>query len=114
MDDRQVEPTLARPHVTYVTRPFLVWQLCAEIPVLQIGCDVEDVVAISGHLVFLRSFDTDAILTHQPTGATMANVQAQLLQFLGHPWAAITAQAEARLFLDMRQNDHVGALPLTG
>ena len=40
----------------------------------------------------------------------MTNVQADLFQLLGHAWSAITAQAETRLFFDMRQRDHIRAL----
>lgn len=44
----------------------------------------------------------------------MADVYAQLFQFLGHPWTAVAAQAETGLFLDVCQNHHVGPLPLAG
>jgi len=52
-----------------------------------------------------------------PTNAAyspMPNLQANFLQLLSHPGAAIAAQAEARLLLDMRQNNHVRALPPAG
>ena len=44
----------------------------------------------------------------------MTNVQAKLLQFFGHAWTAIAAQAETGLFLDMGQDNHVSPLPLAG
>jgi hypothetical protein len=44
----------------------------------------------------------------------MANVPTRLLEFFGHSWTSISAQAEPGLFLDMGQHDHVGPLPLTG
>jgi hypothetical protein len=42
------------------------------------------------------------------------HIDPNFLQFLGHPRAALAAQAEPRLFLDMGQNDHVCVLPATG
>ena len=44
----------------------------------------------------------------------MADIDAELLQFLGHSWPAVAAQAQTGLFLDMRQNNHVRALPAAG
>lgn len=44
----------------------------------------------------------------------MPHIDADFLQLFGHPWAAIAAQAQARLFLDMRQNHHVHVLPAAG
>ena len=41
-------------------------------------------------------------------------VKAKPLQLFYHPWTAIAAQAETGLFLDMRQDHHVGSLPLAG
>jgi len=90
-----------------VTRPFWVWQLCVEVLVQQIGRDVEGVIALGGHLVFLCSFDADNILTHQTTDATMANVQTELFQFLCNSRPTLAAQAETWLFPDVRQNEQV-------
>src|SRR5690606_7319740 len=42
------------------------------------------------------------------------DIDTDLLQFLGHSWPALTAQAQARLFLEMRQNNHVRALSAAG
>ncbi len=44
----------------------------------------------------------------------MADFQTQLFQLLCHSGAAIAAQAEPGLLLDMRQNNHVGPLPAAG
>jgi hypothetical protein len=44
----------------------------------------------------------------------MPNLQANFLQLLSHSGATIVALAETRLLLDMRQNDHVRALPPAG
>jgi hypothetical protein len=46
--------------------------------------------------------------------APMPNLKANFLQLLSHPGATIAAQAETRLLLNMRQNDHVRALPPAG
>ena len=65
-------------------------------------------------LEFACSFNDDPVLAHQPTNPPMPHIDADLLQFFGHPGAAITAQAQARLFLDMAQNHHVCVLPAAG
>ena len=44
----------------------------------------------------------------------MAHINPNFLQFFGHSRPAIAAQAQARLFLDMGQNDHVCVLPAAG
>ena len=52
-----------------------------------------------------------------PTNAPdppVADINPNFLQFFGHPRAAIAAETEARLFLDMRQNHHIHALPAAG
>ena len=52
-----------------------------------------------------------------PTNAPdtpMPHIDTDFLQFFGHPRAAIAAKAQPRLFLDMRQNDHIRALSATG
>ena len=47
-------------------------------------------------------------------GQRMTNIYPDLLQFFRHPRPAIAAKAQARLFLDMGQNNHVHALPAAG
>ena len=42
--------------------------------------------------------------------ATLANAQAQLVQFLGHARSAIATQTQAVLVADMRQDHHVAPL----
>jgi hypothetical protein len=42
------------------------------------------------------------------------HVNANLLEFFGYPWPAVAAEAQARLLLDMGQNDHVHVLPTAG
>lgn len=101
-DHSKIKPSLTRPHVADVARPFLIRRIRMEVPVQQIRGNVERMVAVSGHLEFLGAFDTDTILAHQSTDPPMADVQAKLFQLLRHSWPAIAAQAEARLFLDMR------------
>ena len=44
----------------------------------------------------------------------MTNIYPDPLQLLGHPRPAMAGRAQARLFLDMGQNDHVCALPAAG
>ena len=89
----EIQPTFSRPHVADVARPFPVGPVRCKVPVQQIRRDVEGVVAICGHLVFLRPFDPYAVLAHQPTNAAMADVQTELLQLFGHSWAAVAAKA---------------------
>ena len=52
-DDRQVEPAFSGPHIADVTGPLLVRLICMEIPVQQVWRDVEAVIAVGRHLVFL-------------------------------------------------------------
>ena len=50
-----------------------------------------------------------------PTNApdtTLADAKTQLVEFFGHAWPAIAAQAAAMLFTDMRQDHHVTPLAL--
>ena len=53
----------------------------------------------------------DAVLAHQTANAPLANTQTQFVEFFGHAWPAIAAQAAAMLFTDMRQDHHVTGLP---
>ena len=85
-----------------------------EVAIQQVRCDVEHVVAVSGHLEFACSFNDDPVFTQKPSNTLVLDFYADFLQFFGHPWAAIAAQAQARLFLDMGQNDHVCVLPAAG
>ena len=50
---------------------------------------------------FACSFNHDPVLTHQSPDPAVPNIDADFLQFFGHPWAAIAAQAQPRLLLDV-------------
>jgi len=63
-DHGKVEPYFSSPNIADVTGSFLVRLICAEVPVQQVGRNVERVVAVSRGLVFLGSDDLDGVLTH--------------------------------------------------
>jgi len=44
--DSEVDPSLAGPDIADVTRPFLVRFVCFEVPVQQVGRNVEGVIAV--------------------------------------------------------------------
>ena len=113
-DHSQIQPTLAGPDVTDIACPFLVRLGCMEVTIQQVWRDVERMVAVCGRLEFTCSFNDDPILAHQPPDTPVPHIDADLLQLFGHPGAAIAAKAQARLFLDMGQNDHVCVLPAAG
>ena len=71
-------------------------------------------ITVCGRFELARSFNGNPVLTHQATDAPVTHIDTDLLQLLSHPWAAIAAQAQARLFLDVGQNDHIRALPAAG
>ena len=73
-----------------------------------------DQILFPPHFEFAGSFNDDPAVTHQPPDPTVTNLDANLFQFLRHPRPAIAAKAEARLFLDVCQNNHVHALPAAG
>jgi len=52
-DDRQVEPGLSGPHIADVTGPLLVRLIGTEIPVQKVRRDVDLMIAVGRHLVFL-------------------------------------------------------------
>lgn len=54
------------------------------------------------------------IFLSNATDAPVPDIDTDLLQFLGHSWAAVAAQAQTRLFHDVGQNDHIRALPAAG
>ena len=51
-------------------------------------------MAVSRGFVCVGSDQLNAIITHQSAHAAVTYKQANLLQFLHHPWSAITAKAE--------------------
>ncbi len=71
-------------------------------------------IAVCGRLELARSFNGDPVFAHQATDTPVTDIDANLFQFFGHSGPAIAAQTQTRLFLDMRQNDHIRALPVAG
>jgi hypothetical protein len=65
-------------------------------------------------LEFACSFNDDPVLAYQTPHTPMPDIDANLLEFFGHPRPAIAAQTQARLLLDMRQNNHVHVLSAAG
>src|SRR6056297_99459 len=111
-DNRQIQPALLGPDIADVTRPFPVRTGCREVPVQQVRCDVEAVVAVRGRLELPVSPSRNTVITHQAPDAAVADLQAQLFQFLGHAWPAIAAERQGELFTDVSQHNHVLALAL--
>jgi hypothetical protein len=72
------------------------------------------VIAVRGRLELARSFNGDPVFAHQATDAPVSDIDTNLLQFFGHSRAAVAAQAQTRLFLDVGQNDQISALPAAG
>ena len=103
-DHRQIEPALPGPDVADVTRPFLIGLIGSEIALKQVWGDVERVIAVRRRLEFTCSFNDNSILAHQPTDAPVPNVDTNFLQLFGHSRAAVAAQAQARLLLDVGQS----------
>ena len=64
--------------------------------------------------LFARFHNRYAVLTHQTSDTTVTDIQADLFQFFGHAWPAITAQTETGLLLDVGQRDQTGPLSATG
>ncbi len=108
--DGEVDPALAGPDIADIAGPFLVWTIRMKVAVQQVRRDIEGMVAIGRYLVFPGPNDLDAVLAHQTANTAMPDIEAQLLQLLGHPGAAVAAQAQAMLIADMGQQHHVGAL----
>ena len=113
-DDSEIQPALAGPDVADIARPFLVGPIRREVTVQQVRRDVERVIAVGGRFEFPRSFNDNPVLAHQSSDTPVPHVNANLLEFFSHPGAAIAAQAQARLLLDMGQNHHVHVLPAAG
>lgn len=113
-NNSQVEPSFSRPDIADVARPLLVRLIGVEVPVQQVWPDVERMVAVRRDLVFLRSFDPDAVLAHQTVHTAMTDVQADLLQLFGHSWPAVATKAQAGLFFDVCKRDHIRSLSATG
>lgn len=69
-------------------------------------------IAVGGALELAAAKDPDAVLAHQSPDTTLADAKTQFVEFFGHAWPAIAAQAAAMLFTDMRQDRHVTPLAL--
>ncbi len=59
----------------------------------------------------LKTIRGIVFLSNAPDAA-LANLKAQLIQFFGHAWPAVAAQAQAVLITDMRQEHHVTPLAM--
>ena len=59
-----------------------------EVPVQQVWRNVELVIAVSRHLVFPCSDHRYAVLAHQTADTAVTDIQSDLFQLFGHPWAA--------------------------
>ena len=77
-DHSQIEPVFAGPDIADVTGPFLVRPVCLEVAIQLVRRDVERVIAVRCHLVFARSDDRYAVLTHQPADSVVTDIQADL------------------------------------
>ena len=100
------------PDIADINHPFLIGSICREVPVQQVWCNVELVVAVSCDRVFMGSDDRNPVLSHQSADAAVADFQTNLFQLFGHPWPTITVQAQAVLFSNMGEQNHVFALTL--
>ena len=55
-----------------------------------------------------------AVFPTNPPDPPVPHIDPDPFQFLRHPRPVIAAKAQARLFLDVNQSDHVCALPAAG
>jgi hypothetical protein len=62
--------------------------------------------------LFAGSDDRYPVLAHRSPDTAVADFQTNLFQIFGHPWPTITVQAQAVLFPDMGQQNHVFTLTL--
>jgi len=113
-DHRQIEPALAGPDIADVARPFLIGPVGGEVALQQVWGDVEGVIAVRRRFELACPFNDNPVLSHQPPNTPVPHINPDFLQFFGHARAAIAAQAQARLLLDVGQNHHVRALPAAG
>lgn len=136
----QIQPTLACPNIADVASLFLVWRICHEVTIQQIGRDVELVIAVPlsagcsaiacrAMVVTLclrvRTTDMQFWRVHclvvaacsderETANTTMANIQANFLQLFGHARPVMAAQARTRLHFDMCKRDQIRPLPAAG
>jgi hypothetical protein len=109
----QIKPALAGPDIADINHPLLIGPICREVLLQQIGRDVKLVIAVRGDLEFMGSDDRYSVLAHQSSDAAVANFQTNLLQLFRHPRPTITVQAQAVLYSDMGQQNHVFSLTWT-
>ncbi len=93
-DDSKTGPSLAGPNIGYISRPFLVWRSGGEIPTQQILRDFEAMIAVG------RAFELPAL----------PDLDAQFVELLRHARTTVADKAQAVLFVDMSQQDHIPAL----
>ena len=75
------------------------WQVSQRHCAIQhIGCNIKAMMAISRGFVCVGFDQVNAIIRHQSAHAAVTYKQANLFQFLRHPWSAITAKSEMVLF----------------
>ncbi len=103
-DHRQIEPALAGPDVADVTRSFLIGLIGSEIALQQVWRDVEPVIAVRRRLELALSFDENPVFAHQPPDTAVPHIGPDFLQLFGHSRATLSAQAQARLLLDVGQS----------
>jgi len=113
-DHSEIQPILTGPNITDVARPFSIGLVRAEVTIQQVWRDVELVIAICCDLVFSGSNHGYAVLTHQPTHAAVADIQANFFQLFCHPRPALAAQTQTRLLLDMRHRHQIRSLSAAG
>ena len=59
----------------------------------------------------LKTIRGIVFLSNAPHPA-LADATTQFVQFLGHPWSAVAAKAQAVLIADIRQEHHVAPLAI--
>ena len=82
----QINPTLPRSDIGDITCPFLLRPARRKILLQEIRRDVEGMVTVGGALELPAADNLDAVLAHQTAHPALADADAQLVQFLGHPW----------------------------
>lgn len=111
-DQSQIQPALTGPDIADVASLFLVWTIRREILLQQVRRNVERVIAVQCSLVFLRSDDFDAILTHQTAHKAVPDAQPRLLLFFSHPGPHLALQAKLVLLTNVGQKRHIILLSL--
>jgi len=69
----QIEPTLTGPDIADINHPLLIGSIRREVPIQQVRCNVELVIAVRRNLVFARSDNGYAVLAHQSPDPTVTN-----------------------------------------